>query len=1203
MSRSLRMRVGLVLSISLGGVLDARAQEVVQISGRITTLEEAGVAGARVQVTSGVGATEGLADSTGHYRIRIAGGSSSYVVSVEANGLHPATRIVAGSGVVQSEVRVDFVLMRPPIVLPTLRVNVPRLSASTGRWTPGMVNKSRPAADLRRRPMEVDDVTDLSEAAGGTRAGSEGAGISLSGQPADQTRFTLDGASLEATVIPREAVGSIAVVTNTYDVARGQFTGGNVDVRTQAAGNEWGATVRFEGRHPWLQYGDASGTLRQRSTYAAVDAGGGGALVRDRLFAYAAFTLRQSESPRRTLENLDPGALQGLGLTPDSVARFLNLTAGFRSRETGVHSDETSLGSGLLRLDAALTPRHSLMVRLNGQASRMASYGSPLAVAGTGTESRGTGYGILAQLGSGGARLANDLKVQLSHASEDGFSSDPTAAGSVRITSESAAGGRELATLHFAGSPFAPREMDQRSVEITDNLLFTSADRTQRFRMGAEFGIREYSALPPLDYGSFVFASLDDLEEGRPAQFTRSLGAVKRHAETGRAAFFLGYEWGIGVAQLNSGLRAERSWYTVQRVVDPLITTTFGSSPGDVPSPWRLSPRVGFSLPLTMPWDRGARGTTIQGGIGQFIGAFPLPAMGAALAETGSEEIQDLVCVGSVVPTPDWRTYRADPDAIPTACVDGSSMFANRFPRVTLFTSDFGPPRVWRTSLSAGGAAGGALDWRVEASFLRGLAQPMAFDRNLRSDIGFVSRNEAGRWVHVPTDAIDEETGVASLQASRRFPQFGIVREVTGQGRSRAVQLNASAGKFFGFLGYGSINYSFTSARETVGPMYAPGGGEASVGQDPFALEWAPSPYAPRHLLRTELNWRAARWLNVDLIGRLSSGLPFTPMVAGDVNGDGRSNDRAFVFDPRTEIPRLDATAAEMEQLFSKAAPGVRRCLAGQVGRVAAPGSCSTPWSAGLDLRAALQVGPQLPDSPYRRGTVWLILRNIPSALDYLLNGPDGLRGWGQLSLVDNTLLTVQGFDPAEGEFRYHVNPRFGEPSRRTAVARVPMMLSIQARFALGTDRAYRSFQDALRRNSNAAEALTPENLRVHLQTQLPNLPAEVLARNAPARLYLSPDQAVRLQVVADSLATETELLVKALIETVLEPGGRYSRRNSERIRSLSDRAVALRRSAVAITQPLLTTEQWTRLPMYLRDSGSRFAPIPPERISLPTDW
>jgi hypothetical protein len=44
-------------------------------------------------------------------------------------------------------------------------------------------------------------------------------------------------------------------------------------------------------------------------------------------------------------------------------------------------------------------------------------------------------------------------------------------------------------------------------------------------------------------------------------------------------------------------------------------------------------------------------------------------------------------------------------------------------------------------------------------------------------------------------------------------------------------------------------------------------------------------------------------WFSVAATRRAASGAPFTPVVDGDINGDGLWNDRAFVFSPATATP------------------------------------------------------------------------------------------------------------------------------------------------------------------------------------------------------------------------------------------------------------------------------------------------------------
>lgn len=1182
--------------------ISLRAQAMSQLRGRITTIESGAIFGARVQVTPDSGVTrETKTDSAGWYHVEVPGHSSSFVISVEAIGLQSATHVISSTDIAAP---LDFVLTRPPIVLPAIRVRAPHLETGVGRWTPGSSDRSRGSSEFRRRPMETDDAAALAEMSGGSESFTpSGGGISLTGQAPAQTHVMLDGASGNGTILPREAISSVAVVTNSYDVARGEFTGGNLDVRTQSAGNEWGGTLRLEGRHPWLQYGDTRPVLRNRSAYAAVDAGGGGAIIHDRLFSYAAITAHQSASPVRSIGNLVGADTHELGLHPDSLMSFLSLTDAWRPRSTSLNHNGSSIKSGLFRIDAALSQHHSFTLRLNGQVSETSNSGSWSSVGGTGTLIKDHAYGLLARLGSDGKYAVNDLRLHLTHAGRASSMEDSTATGIVRIALEDVIGDPAITNLRFAGSPPTPRNTNQRSFQLLDDFLITSPDRRHRFRLGGEFGNQAYTALPRTNYGSFNFTSLADLRQNRPAWFTRSFEFSPHTTAFTRAAFFAADERKLGASEFTIGLRAERSWYPQPRSMSSAVVSAFGTESNDVASAWRISPRMGFSVPLKMSWDRGVRGTTLQGGFGEFVGTLPVQLVSASRMETGSADVIDLVCTGPAAPSPDWARYRRDPTTIPTTCADGQQAFASRLPRATLFAPDFSPPRVWRASLSAGGAAGGALTWRIETSLLRGVSQPVAFDRNLHSDLGFSSPVEGGRHIYAPVGAIDPRTGGIAPGASRQFPELGIVQEITGAGHSEAVQVTGGVAKFFGLRGSAVFNYAYTLARETISPLTPPGGASGSVGGSPRGLEWAPSPYAPRHRLRAELTSRQTNSLSFSVVGRIASGLPFTPMTDGDVNGDGVSNDRAFIFELDAPGTREAEVGAGIRRLSNTAPRGVRHCLQSQAGRIAAPNSCWAGWTASLDLRAALEVGPALPASPYKRVTLWFIAQNIPSGLDYLLHGSDKLRNWGQFSAVDHSLLSVVGFDPISHSYRYDVNPGFGQPASRLGLNRIPFSFSIQARIAVGSDRAYQSFKDRIAVVSDGDAAMRPENLRFYFEGQLPNVPAQVLALNAPLHLFLSTSQATRLQQAADSLAGESTVLISELVDAVEAAGPTTGGLPWRRVTELSERATGWRRTAVEITESILTPDQWEHMPESLRIKDVRFSPTLPMRITVPRDW
>ena len=87
------------------------------------------------------------------------------------------------------------------------------------------------------------------------------------------------------------------------------------------------------------------------------------------------------------------------------------------------------------------------------------------------------------------------------------------------------------------------------------------------------------------------------------------------------------------------------------------------------------------------------------------------------------------------------------------------------------------------------------------------------------------------------------------------------------------------------------MSYVYSNVREQTR-------GFSSTAGDPLAVEWARSPFDSRHQLVYNLGYNFFDFVRLNWFGSVRSGSPFTPMIIGDANGDGYSNDRAFVFDP-----------------------------------------------------------------------------------------------------------------------------------------------------------------------------------------------------------------------------------------------------------------------------------------------------------------
>ena len=224
---------------------------------------------------------------------------------------------------------------------------------------------------------------------------------------------------------------------------------------------------------------------------------------------------------------------------------------------------------------------------------------------------------------------------------------------------------------------------------------------------------------------------------------------------------------------------------------------------------------------------------------------------------------------------------------------------------------------------------------------------------------------------------------------------------------------------------------------------------------DPNTLEWGTSDLERRHALLGTVAYPLSSALEIGVIARLLSGIPFTPSVDADINGDGTRNDRAFIFDPRTTTDT--AVARGMAALLAGAPSGVRACLERQLGRIAGRNSCTGPWQPSLDLQ--LNWRPQWFGSE-RRLTLSILTVNLLGGIDAWVHGAGQLQGWGYAGAPDPVLQYVQAFDRAALRYRYGVNGRFGAAATTGRGVVVPFQIALQGRLTIGPRRAHRSRAD-----------------------------------------------------------------------------------------------------------------------------------------------
>ena len=100
-----------------------------------------------------------------------------------------------------------------------------------------------------------------------------------------------------------------------------------------------------------------------------------------------------------------------------------------------------------------------------------------------------------------------------------------------------------------------------------------------------------------------------------------------------------------------------------------------------------------------------------------------------------------------------------------------------------------------------------------------------------------------------------------------------------------------------------SVSYVYSDLREQTR-----GFGGTTAG-NPNAIEWSRGAIGAKHAVNINLYTRVLDLFSIALTGRAQSGLPFTPVVSGDVNGDGLSNDRALMSTARRRSTRTSPPA------------------------------------------------------------------------------------------------------------------------------------------------------------------------------------------------------------------------------------------------------------------------------------------------------
>lgn len=1177
-------------------MLAAQAADVIR--GRVTGPDSLPVEGVNVtitQISTNIN-KNARTDKQGRFTVSFPGGDGDYMILFASLG-YAARRFEVKRTADEEILVADTRLQKVAAQLDAMKVTGQRDKtrrddftndiSGTEKYVGGNSVSADLVGDLAAMAASMPGVQLIPSADGGQ------AGFSVLGLGADQNLTTLNGLPFNSSNVPRDANVQTSLITTPYDVSRGGFSGAQLNLRAGRGSNYIFRSMSSNVSAPQLQWTDRAGQLLGQQ-YTSLSLGGGvsGPIKYDKVFYNISAQFDRRMNDLHSLLNTDPIGLQAAGISSDSVVRLLSLVNAAHIPTTPGHLPQNNLndrGSVFGSFDfmpPSPTSGQAFNVSFNGgwnktnpnglSTSDIPAHGGERSNWNGSIQGRHTdyfGFGILTETNVGFSQ---------SHNSSNPYLDLPS--GSVRVNSAFADGTEGLKYLSFGGNPSMSTSGTNTTASFSNLLSWFSADNKHRIKLSTELRRDAYAQdITTNQLGTFSYNSLADLQAGLPASFTRQLSPRTRSGSEYIAGVGLGDSYKRSAdLQIQYGVRLDANHFAATPNVNPDVERVLGLANDHVPNRIYVSPRVGFSYTygtapqLTMfeGMIRGPR-AVVRGGIGVFQNTPGASLIGSAIDNTGlPSAIQQLTCVGAAAPTADWAAYMANAGSIPTHCADGTAgtVFANGAPNVWLFDPNYRAQRSIRSNLQWNGMIlGNRFNSTVEGTYSLNLNQQGSIDANLSATSQFNLADEAGRPVFVFPSSIVPATGAIASGDARVSPLFSRVTELVSDGKSESRQISFRISPFnFSSNFSWNATYVYSNVRDLVH------GFNSTVG-NPFDLAWGRSSGDSRHQLVYSAFWNPGDLLRLSWQGQFRSGSPFTPLIAGDVNGDGYSNDRAFIFDP-AHAPDA-ALGAAMQTLLSSGSRTARDCLGDQVGHLAARSSCQGPWTNNATLSIAFN--PMKVRMP-QRATLSFQLSNPFGAADLLMHGESDLHGWGQNTFADPNLLYVRGFDPSTKRYKYEVNERFGSTNPAFSPLRTPVTLTAMVRVDVGPTREKQSLIQMINRGRITKGAKVTE-------TQFKSMYGTGPVANPMATILRVVDTLKLTGPQADSIATLNRWFTTRM-DSIWTPLAKYYAGLPDRFDEVEayDRYREARESSVDLlikiapaVKGVIQPDQWRKLPSY----------------------
>ena len=961
--------------------LSAQSASTGGLRGRVMDQDSVPIEGALITLlrTRTGAASTAVSVADGRYTLRGQRPGGPYTVTVTRIGFREFTR--EGIELLLGRfVDLNVALVSEAIEVEPLVVEV----APDPVFNPGRIGISTlvTAEALRELPTLTRNFLDFAALSPLVRTSEEG--VSVAGANYRFNTLNIDGALNQdvfglstnniaggragARAIPLEAVEQFRVEVAPFDIRQSGFTGGALNAVTRSGTNEFETSAfgfyRNDALAGELVIDDIS-TIPELAT-ARAGFTAGGPIRRDRAHFFVAGEWERVREPPTGFHVGESDPLR-LSLVPDSVARMRLLLQelGVDPGTASSFSLENQLANLFARFDWKPSERHDAMVRYSFSAAdddpdpnRLP--GAAYEFSSGGSEIRSRNHSAVLRLVSSlGNRLSNEFSanIQLLSDHETARSTSPQ----VEVTVDGKVGDLFVTRDVLAGADFFAQDnaLDQRIIQLSNDLSYDVGDHQLIFGASGTWFHFDRRFVPGV-LGSYEFRSLEDLARNRPDRYEVTIPLT----DQGAAPSFGVREFGLYAQDeweahdrltLRAGIRFDVPIFKGHPEANPLLEQEFEVDASHLPDR-----RPTYSVRGGLNW-RPFEGTQLRAGTGIFTGRPAFSWLANAFQNNGLA-VTTLLCRGDQAPA-------FDPSNAPTECV-GGPLVGQSPPIINYFDPDFRFPQDLRTMIALDQQLPGGVV--LSASWMTSLALKQIFITNENLSPGTSTGGPEDGFDHGYGFGVRDVWGDPAVSNNEQLwiggwisDRFGPVLRVGNRNGNYAYAATAELRKDFGSALGLRAGYSFTRSADLqnllsidVTSNYA----TTPINRNPNDPASQRSRFdRPHKVVASARATIAPRFGGTEISAMYvgQSGVPYSYVYEGDVNGDGFNGPRAsrlandLIYIPAflADLPTLVASTMLWSTLLEE-----EECLREQMNRILARNSCHAPWSNRLDLRVSQRV-------------------------------------------------------------------------------------------------------------------------------------------------------------------------------------------------------------------------------------------------------